>query len=335
MNIGDKVRMLRGREEGIVTRFLEGQLVEVEIEEGFKIPVLRNELAVVSAEESRLLNRPTGNEATTSRDAKRIHAGRIHTGNYSGSPVFAAKGVYMAFVPVNDREISLYLLNNTDWEMPFTLGEETNTLYKGVAAGLLKRKTSLKIRELLIQQFEEWPTFVLQLLFHKEGTANLQPPLTKRMRFRANSFFKSKQKAPLLDRDAHLFQVDQETVDVQPEKVAEQMQTPSAPTPAPSVTRPASIVDLHMEQLGGTLLGGDKARMSNTEILKIQLDTFEKQLENAIASGMQEITFIHGIGNGTLRMELHKRLGRHPHVQYYEDAQKERFGYGATKVKIK
>src|SRR4051794_12108172 len=108
------------------------------------------------------------------------------------------------------------------------------------------------------------------------------------------------------------------------------MQTSSAPILAPSVTKPASVIDLHIEQLSG-----DKARMSNTEILKIQLDAFEKQLENAIASGMQEITFIHGIGNGTLRLELHKRLGRHPHVQYYEDAQKEKFGYGATKVKIK
>jgi dsDNA-specific endonuclease/ATPase MutS2 len=50
---------------------------------------------------------------------------------------------------------------------------------------------------------------------------------------------------------------------------------------------------------------------------------------------MDEIIFIHGVGNGTLRNELHKRLSGHKNVKYYEDAQKEKFGYGATKVKIK
>ncbi|MBC7923352.1 MAG: Smr/MutS family protein [Ferruginibacter sp.] len=318
MNIGDKVRMLRGREEGVVTRLLEGQLVEVEIEEGFKIPVLRSELAVVVADEGRLMGRPADAAAPAAP-----------AGKFSG-PVLATRGVYLAFVSVNDREMSLYVLNNTDWEIPFTLGEEADGKYKGTAAGVLKRKTSLKTREVLINEFEQWPIFVLQLLFHREGFGTVPAPLVKRMRFRANTFFKSKQKAPLLDREAHLFQVDEETVVIQPEKILDRMRENTAPVPAIAVTKPASVVDLHIEQLTG-----DSAKMSNSAMLQLQLDTFEKQLESAIATGMADITFIHGLGNGTLRTELHKRLGRHPHVQYYEDAQKEKFGYGATKVKIK
>ena len=317
MNIGDKVRMLRGREEGVVTRLLEGQLVEVEIEEGFKIPVLRSELAVVAADEGRLM----GRAADAPSDAP--------AGKFSG-PVLATRGVYLAFVSVNDREMSLYVLNNTDWEVPFTLGEEADGKYQGTAAGVLKRKTSLKTREVLINEFEQWPTFVLQLLFHRQGFGTPPAPLVKRMRFRANTFFKSKQKAPLLDREAHLFQVDEETVTIEPAKILDRMRENTAPAPSTPVTKPAPVVDLHIEQLTR-----DSAKMSNSAMLQLQLDTFEKQLESAIASGMADITFIHGLGNGTLRTELHKRLGRHPHVQYYEDAQKEKFGYGATKVKIK
>ncbi len=41
MNIGDRVRLIHGSEEGIVTKLLPHDTVEVEIEEGFKIPVLR------------------------------------------------------------------------------------------------------------------------------------------------------------------------------------------------------------------------------------------------------------------------------------------------------
>jgi dsDNA-specific endonuclease/ATPase MutS2 len=50
---------------------------------------------------------------------------------------------------------------------------------------------------------------------------------------------------------------------------------------------------------------------------------------------MDEITFIHGVGNGVLRDSIHKRLSGNKNVQYYEDVQKDKFGYGATKVKIK
>src|SRR5690606_14127462 len=50
--------------------------------------------------------------------------------------------------------------------------------------------------------------------------------------------------------------------------------------------------------------------MSNSEMLKLQMETFEKNLNYAIATGMDEITFIHGIGNGVLRRELHKYLSQ-------------------------
>ena len=75
--------------------------------------------------------------------------------------------------------------------------------------------------------------------------------------------------------------------------------------------------------------------MAKSEKLSLQIKTFEQKLENAIAAGLDEITFIHGSGNGVLRDELHRRLGKEQHVQYFKDAQKEKFGYGATLVKIK
>jgi dsDNA-specific endonuclease/ATPase MutS2 len=50
---------------------------------------------------------------------------------------------------------------------------------------------------------------------------------------------------------------------------------------------------------------------------------------------MDEITFIHGVGNGIMRMEIHKRLSKNPQVQFFKDAMKEKFGYGATLVKLK
>ena len=52
MNIGDRVRLIRDREEGIVTKIIDERLVEVTIEEGFAIPVLKSELALVNKAET-------------------------------------------------------------------------------------------------------------------------------------------------------------------------------------------------------------------------------------------------------------------------------------------
>ncbi|MBX9851983.1 MAG: hypothetical protein K2X86_09515 [Cytophagaceae bacterium] len=60
-------------------------------------------------------------------------------------------------------------------------------------------------------------------------------------------------------------------------------------------TKPAQEIDLHIEKLVT-----DHSRMNNAQILELQLKTFEKNLDQAIASGMNEIIFIHGVGNGVL-----------------------------------
>ena len=53
MNIGDKVRMLHGTEEGIIRKIVDKRMVEVEIEDGFLIPVLKNEIVVIAPEEKK------------------------------------------------------------------------------------------------------------------------------------------------------------------------------------------------------------------------------------------------------------------------------------------
>ncbi|MFN8355748.1 MAG: Smr/MutS family protein [Spirosomataceae bacterium] len=313
MNIGDKVRLLHGKEEGVITRLLQGNLVEVEIEEGFKIPVQKNELAVVSDEEIRRF-KPELLKENPSKSGS--------------SSIIANAGLYMAFVSLNDRELALHLINNTDWDIAFTLTQGSEPHFKGLRAGILQPKTAIKIQDLAVKDFEEWGTFTYRALYYRPAFMVEREPLTRKMKFRANTFFKNKQKAPVLGKDAYVFQLDAETQVINPEKLAEKLTTP---TPKPIVVppKPLAVVDLHIEKLSKDFLA-----MGNTQKLDLQLQVFETQLENAIANAMSEITFIHGIGNGTLRDELHRRLGRNRHVKYFADSQKEKFGYGATKVTL-
>lgn len=325
MNIGDKVRLVHSKEEGIITRFLQNDVVEIEIEEGFRLPVLKRELAVVNAAEGQFFRGQKGSP-TVEKSADPRPAG-----------IKAEKGIFMAFVPLNDREMALHLVNNTDWDLPYALTMPTERHQRGLSGGVMKAKSSVKVLDLLIKDFDDWGTFVFNCLYYTVGFAPERAPFSKRVKFRANTFFKNKRKAPLLDKDAYLYQLDSDEKEKsdQPlnaqalkEKMFEKNE-PDAPLPT-KVERPAAVIDLHIEKLTR-----DFMTLSNSQMVEIQLKTFEQQLEKAIASGMDEITFIHGVGNGVLRTELHRRMSKHKNVKFFEDAQKEKFGYGATKVKIK
>ena len=333
MNIGDKVRMLRAKEQGVITRFLPGNQVEIEIEDGFRIPVMQSELVVVSPLEAERF-RPSGQAA----EVREAFAPQRPLGQ--PGQVLASVGLYLAYVPQNDRDVALYIVNNTDWEVLFTLAEEREGGYRGIQSATLKAKTQVKINEVYaMAKFEQWPTLLVQALYFRPGSGQpARMPLVKRMKPRAQAFHKNKQIVPVLGQPGHVFQLDDETTNAgmappTSDGLKTAMLSPNepAPTVVVLVDRPNSVVDLHIEKLLPTGNAGRKP----DEIVEIQLRAFEKNLENAIASGMGEITFIHGVGTGKLRQELHRQLSRHPNVRFFEDAQKQKFGYGATKATLK
>ena len=349
MNIGDKVRLLRAKEQGVVSRFLPGDMIEIEIEDGFRIPVMRSELVSVSPLESeRLLKTTTYAPQKTAAPA--------------APAILSNQGIYLAFVPVNDREYTLHLINNTDWEFAYALGEESaaptgGIQFRGLHSGLLKPKSQQKMNDLYAHaQFENWPTFVVQGLWFRAGKSSLRPPLIKRFKARATTFFKQKTTLPVLNQPGFQTQLDEDAAmpgkpgesssqqqaansapaqprmtTIRPDELKAEMLKPKSNPTGVSIERPTSVVDLHIEEL----LPNGPGNRTPADLLKLQLDTFERSLENAVASGMSDVTFIHGIGSGALRSELHRRLGQHPNVKFFEDAQKQKFGYGATKVTIK
>lgn len=91
---------------------------------------------------------------------------------------------------------------------------------------------------------------------------------------------------------------------------------------------PTMEVDLHINQLVKSSRG-----MTNHDMLTLQLDTARRQLEFAISKRIQKIVFIHGVGEGVLKIELDYLLGRYNNVKFY-DANYQKYGLGATEVYI-
>ncbi|HMC01582.1 MAG TPA: hypothetical protein VKN14_11160 [Flavobacteriaceae bacterium] len=91
--------------------------------------------------------------------------------------------------------------------------------------------------------------------------------------------------------------------------------------------QPTMEVDLHINQLVKSSKG-----MSNHDMLTLQLETAKRQLEFAIRKRIQKIVFIHGVGEGILKVELEYLFGRYD-VKFY-DANYQKYGLGATEVYI-
>lgn len=324
MNIGDRVRLLYHKQEGIITAFLPQNMVEVEVEDGFRIPVLKSELVVIAKEEDMVFGKGAGQKPQGMGTATAI----------ADIKVWAEVGVYLAFVPFNDNKLSVYVINNTDLQVLFTFGESNNGSFNGLGSGVMLKRSSQKVHEVSLQNFEKWLPMLVQILSFKQGYGAFKEAICKKLKFNnTETFFKSKKKAPVLDQDAFLFQLDEQeqVTAVQAAVLKEAMfNNNEVPTKIVINAKPKTDIDLHIEKLTN-----QSASMTSNQILQLQLDTFDKQLDNAIVSNYDKITFIHGVGNGVLRSEIHKKLSKHPHVEYYQDAQKERFGYGATVVKLK
>lgn len=87
-------------------------------------------------------------------------------------------------------------------------------------------------------------------------------------------------------------------------------------------------VDLHIDKLVDSTKG-----LTNFDMLNIQMDSAKGQLEFAIRKKIQRVVFIHGVGEGVLKMELESLFRRYDRVKYYE-ADPRKYGIGATEVYI-
>lgn len=90
---------------------------------------------------------------------------------------------------------------------------------------------------------------------------------------------------------------------------------------------PRSVVDLHIEKLTDDAKG-----MSNYEILNLQLRTFEKYYDLAVAHHQASLVVIHGVGEGVLRDEIHDILRLKREVKSFVNQYHPAYGFGATEI---
>jgi hypothetical protein len=316
MNIGDRVRLLKGKEEGVVTGFKDQKLVEVEIEDGFVIPVMKNELVVIASDEKTYF----GDKKSYAEVPATL------TGPNKAKDL---EGIFLIFVPFNDQELTLQLVNNAGCKILTTISEWYGENVKGIFAGMLESGTFQKVGQWKLNQFEQWPVLLAEVLYFSDGFMPHKSTLSARLQWKASTFFRSKSKAPLLGTEAYVVRMDEShrkiDAKVLKEKLMEPAYTVELKEKVTSHSGKIVQADLHAEALG-------IAEKGNKNILQEQLQAFRKALDDALLQNAAGLKIIHGVGNGVLRQAIHKELATTEHIKYFEDADKEKFGFGATMV---
>ena len=80
------------------------------------------------------------------------------------------------------------------------------------------------------------------------------------------------------------------------------------------MTRPGEAeVDLHIEALTD-----HPERLSDIEKHELQKRFFRTCLNHALLNGFKKVVFIHGVGRGVLKTEIHNELDMYDNVQYVD-----------------
>lgn len=90
------------------------------------------------------------------------------------------------------------------------------------------------------------------------------------------------------------------------------------------------VVDLHLEKVAGAF-----SKIAPEDALFVQLEAFEKAMDQAIAAGKLEMRVVHGLGKGKLRQEIHKILAKHPMVDSFKNDYHSSYGFGSTIIIFK
>ncbi len=345
VSVGTRVRLVHLRENGVVTELLhEEGMARVRLDDGDEIPVFLEDLSRPDPTPS---NKPPVKAKFVPGKQDKVETPPERPPIESQYLIIKSKGIQLAFDPLPEadgqvRQYNIYLLNDTRSDYLFTFELQLDGRVAQRENHKIDRTSYVPVGQLHFDQLNDTPTAVISCW--RLTTSGTGPKMEKTLRIRPKQFFKRTKTAPLLNRKVHLFLVFEPDADQQPPKEeAEDLRdyTRKNYRPKPEwqdirTRMPHEVlemaefipeIDLHIEELRS-----DFKKLSNAEILRIQLFHFDQYMRKAIRLGVERVFIIHGIGKGKLRDSIASRLIQMPEVRSFRNEYHHRYGYGATEV---
>lgn len=327
LRIGDKVRFLNEVGEGIVTRMKDKDTVFVEMQDGFEIPFLIKQLV------------PIHTELILDKDAENIEF---------DPEAHLTDAIYFVIEPDHDlatlvSDFKIYLFNASSFNLLYAYSIKDEEHFQTLKHGEVGPYQKVLLKGVKLQFFKEYTFHKMECVLYKNTFFKAQTPVSEVLHINQKKLMDTKPikheefKHPvygflLKDEFACVHKIEPELnlIDLEKLKAIKEFRSKEKVSKSSReyLKSLEKEVDLHIEELIEDTNG-----LSNFEMLNIQLERFEKELDEALNKNMKKIIFIHGVGNGRLRQEIASVLKKTKGVNF-QDASYKEYGYGATQVNI-
>lgn len=347
MKIGDKVRFLNETGGGVVSGFVSKDIVNVRDEDGFDIPMPVRECVVIDTNDYNIKIEPKKEDRPKTEEVEQpVVEKRPLSETREGEKL----NVYVAYVPMDVKSMTTtsfeaYLVNDSNYYLYYTYssGENKNWILR--SHGVVEPNVKLFLEEFGKDMLNEMERIKVQFVAFKTKPYVGKPAVSVEQRIDAVKFYKlhSFVETDFFDTPAMLYDIVRDDVPVRTrlvsaEELADSMRAKmkddvrviSQPIVKKKHIDSILEVDLHIDQLLDTTAG-----MSNSDMLKYQLETFNKVIQEHLNKKNQKIVFIHGKGDGVLRKAILDELKRKYKNCLSQDASFREYGFGATMVTIK
>ena len=345
---GEKVRFLNEAIEGVVTKILNNDRVEVTDEYGFTHTAPAKYLVRIEFQMDDTVH-DVGQEEGGMKEVKEESPVARPAGIISS--LDADETIYAAIIlrdsdsPLNS-DIELKLVNNSGSAVAFTVARKDEDVRIGVTAGVLKSKNEFQVGVFSQDELHRFSGFVFQFLFFNEGIFKPRPFAEKSLRFSSSDFVEGENWDVIRHRDQKTLLMPlvvlgreagvdmQKLIERYESQQEENAKRKTVPEPKNRkkktdkfvILNKEKIVDLHIEELLK-----DHSEMSNSQIISYQLKKFQYEMDQAIINHYYKIIFIHGVGEGILKSAIREELKKYADIKFGE-APYEKFGHGATEI---
>ncbi len=348
MKIGDKVRFLNTVGGGIVKGFDGKNVVLVEDEDGFDIPVLIRECVVIEPANDMQVRQTTKPMADIVQTVEVKNQPKQVEYKVEETKDGEQISVCLAYLPMdakrlNETTFECYLVNDSNYYLSYNYLARDDSGWISRSVGIIEPNTKLFVEEFDRTELNALERVCLQFIAYKrDKTFALKNPCSVELRIDTVKFYKlhSFRENDYFEDDALVYQVmrkdlPEKELYISPLELEQAMVEKDSPRqrkqPIERKEKETVLeVDLHINELLDDTNG-----LSSGDMLEYQLTKFREVIDENKKNRGKKIVFIHGKGDGTLKNAILKELKTKYKSVYYQDASFREYGYGATMVTIK
>lgn len=351
--IGDKVKFLNEQGGGFISKIETPSLVYVSTTDGFDIPYSTTELIKVEATtaSANFFDEDFGtHEKLSDEDLQEMEADNKITALSGKKSDVLKEGLSLAFIPHDQLRtlfglIDIVLINNSSYNVLFALFRKDEEKYQGQDYDAIEPYSTFLVETIDRDDLASWLEGNVQAIFYASSMDKLISPLNEFFKIKGSKLFHENafKAIDVLEKKAFVHQLSdlkyqtlisktEETATLQSADLGRDIEQAlgikKSLIEGHKIGLLEAEIDLHI-----SALDSDYQNLEKHEIMQIQLDYFEKTLEDAMIHQYQKLVYIHGIGNGSLKSELRRILKTYPDIQVKEAAFNN-YGYGAIEVHI-